>query len=653
VIVFFGFAIAIFNFIYTPITSTTRSFEMTTKATVAIATTAALGKATLNNGIFNTSDDRNSNNHDGKVFTVFVYLPWQDLHSETMYSYIHELCNPSPEMGPIWHQLPRNTNNVEFYVGPDEYLSESLKQVYREFNETTCGPIFFGQPKMEPDLKVHTTTYPGDYDCSGKVTHNNVCDVINTTNHILICHEPHRDMPELEIMTNVYFLTPAHRNHIVPWHFPSSFVKRRIKPVKPVFLVQGSFDDRRRNYAPLLRALELYQNQSFTIRFMGSAKELPAEYDPYADKIEVIHKPDAQYYMLHMIDVYAILPLVDGNVFYGTYWGGQKLTSSILWGRGFGMKFVVYDKLAELFELGNDAYTYGSDSNQNTDFNFEAAFGNALKGYETYDIDDFAKHTERPKMLMFKKVPPEIRDTTTTAIVSTVPVEAVTEPVVATNTPGIEEEEEATAIQMEIPSWVSEHPLIKQQEIRQLQWAMKQKMSMSQEPNEDHQSVSTATTTAARVIRAEFDERILKIAETPENRELQKKARLLIDNKMAAIVQPGYNATDTKQDPIFDNVIVSVRLDPTFMKAGNGYGQSARALVGEQMLKNLNGSCIVYGAGIDYETTFETGIARDLGCAVHAFDCTMTNEDRLSEYLAHQKMFPNLAFHPWWYVSVL
>jgi len=77
-------------------------------------------------------------------------------------------------------------------------------------------------------------------------------------------------------------------------------------------------------------------------------------------------------------------------------------------------------------------------------------------------------------------------------------------------------------------------------------------------------------------------------------------------------------------------------------------GASIKALVGESMLKQLNGTCVIYGAGVAYESNgFEVKMANRFGCAVHAFDCTMNDEEQLREYIHNQENLSNLAFHPW------
>ena len=58
------------------------------------------------------------------LFTVYLYVVWFDMHSETFYSYVQHLCDPSPEKEPIWRL---GSSNVEFYLGPQQRVSEPLR----------------------------------------------------------------------------------------------------------------------------------------------------------------------------------------------------------------------------------------------------------------------------------------------------------------------------------------------------------------------------------------------------------------------------------------------------------------------------------------------------------------------------------------------
>ena len=180
--------------------------------------------------------------------------------------------------------------------------------------------------------------------------------------------------------------------------------------------------------------------------------------------------------------------------------------------------------------------------------------------------------------------------------------------------------------------WISSDPLLRGQEERQFQW--EQTRRQQRDEGQDR-------------IRSEFQQEVVGIANSPLNQALQAKANMLLKEALFEFARDDYNSTDNREDPVFDDIIVAVNLTQGFMELGDGRGQSKKALVGERMFQQLNGTCVLYGAGIAYETSFETKFARRFGCAVHSFDCTMLDRERLKAYINRQKNLPNLAFHPW------
>jgi hypothetical protein len=102
--------------------------------------------------------------------------------------------------------------------------------------------------------------------------------------------------------------------------------------------------------------------------------------------------------------------------------------------------------------------------------------------------------------------------------------------------------------------------------------------------------------------------------------------------------------------------------------AKNPFNQ--KAVVGyERLLTKLPpASCTIYGAGLDYQSAFERRLAARTQCAIHTFDCTLTDPVRLERFLRHQQKSlraeqvrwdnlhrssklragrHNLAYHPW------
>jgi len=135
-----------------------------------------------------------------------------------------------------------------------------------------------------------------------------------------------------------------------------------------------------------------------------------------------------------------------------------------------------------------------------------------------------------------------------------------------------------------------------------------------------------------KTIRAEM--------ESPDNLELETRSKKLIEDALSQ----GENLTDMLP---FKDILVSLKLPLSLMKPGKGIGQDDRAIVGIGSLKAMEGDCVIYGAGIDYQNGYEVSMANETGCDVHAFDCTMTDEKKLFKYLHQQHDVHNLEFHPW------
>ena len=173
--------------------------------------------------------------------------------------------------------------------------------------------------------------------------------------------------------------------------------------------------------------------------------------------------------------------------------------------------------------------------------------------------------------------------------------------------------------------WLSNDTLLRGQEERLTHWEHSRKQHSGGE---------------GKRIRSEYEQKLRNIANSPSNIALQAKANLLLKQALATFAQENYNSTDTKTDPVYEDIIVAVDL-------GREYSGRAKTLIGESMFRRLNGTCVVYGAGIAYEPSFEINVAKNFVCAVHEFDCTMLDRERLQTFVERQKDIPNLAFHPW------
>jgi len=317
------------------------------------------------------SRKRNSQYQKDEATIIYLETAHVNLHYETFYSFIHTICNCNNDKDSHWSI---NTNTIpHFYVGPDYMLTVGFERVLREYNATTCGPIYFGTPEVDPHLTIVTTSYPSDFQPGHKRQYHNL---INDPRYIFICHE---DAPLLEEnATNVFFLTPRHNRYIVPSFFPPAFVQRHSKSIRqrhpekpPMFLVLGSFNNAyRRNIHSLVYPLKHYRDVNFTIRFLGGAsasatndvltKILHDNFPKDSHKIEFLPRVDTDEFMVCVSEADVVLPLVEGGNFYHEkgYQGGRKLTSSVMWGMGFHKKMILYRPLADVFGIKEDNKTY-------------------------------------------------------------------------------------------------------------------------------------------------------------------------------------------------------------------------------------------------------------------------------------------------------
>mmetsp|Transcript_5700 Transcript_5700/g.12354 ORF Transcript_5700/g.12354 Transcript_5700/m.12354 type:complete len:447 (-) Transcript_5700:217-1557(-) len=342
---------------------------------------------------------QHQNNHENNITIIYLETAYVNMHYETYYSFINEICSCNKEKDPYW---TINTKTIpHFYIGPLDMLTPSFEQILTEYNTTTsCGPIHFGTPPPQnnnnPHLTIVTTSYPNDFEPDHERQYHKL---INDTRYIFICHEDAPTSLEVSAM-NVFFLTPLHKRYIVPSFFPPTIVQRHSKSIRqqaqqllqqqqqqqhgpanstttatksPIFLVIGSFNNRyRRNVDSLIYPVSAHRDKNFTIRFLGGGSS-DASNDAlaallrnkfpkvdYDAKIQLLPRTDSREFMMRVGESDVILPLVDEGSFYHPkgYQGGRKLTSSVMWGLGFGKKMLLYRPLAEVFGIVEDNVTF-------------------------------------------------------------------------------------------------------------------------------------------------------------------------------------------------------------------------------------------------------------------------------------------------------
>lgn len=93
----------------------------------------------------------------------------------------------------------------------------------------------------------------------------------------------------------------------------------------------------------------------------------------------------------------------------------------------------------------------------------------------------------------------------------------------------------------------------------------------------------------------------------------------------------------------FGSVDVSLPLPAAYLRIANGEGggQLMKTFAGEELLRTYGKQCIVYGIGIAHTLLWEVKMAQ-LGCTVHAFDCTSD-----VAALSAEAASTGVTFHPW------
>ena len=193
---------------------------------------------------------------------------------------------------------------------------------------------------LQYDYRITVTAYPKDLE---KVEDDGV--------NYYICHNVFQTP-----LKNVIFLTPLGERSCSLTHLPYRTTKRATDV--PIYVIQGNIASVRRNYDLLLRILQHDHKYDFRIKVVGRGK-LPATFDRYADKLILRYDLGFESYHHEFADCYGILPLISkaSHPHYYT----RKLTSSINYGLGYDLQFVIDSDLQEIYNLKNACVYAGED----------------------------------------------------------------------------------------------------------------------------------------------------------------------------------------------------------------------------------------------------------------------------------------------------
>ena len=175
----------------------------------------------------------------------------------------------------------------------------------------------------------------------------------NDSMHFYIGHEI---SPELEMHSNIYFITPLSKNYISCHFLPFKEEKKKFKTELPIYIVQGNLDETRRDFSLLVKLLSQSYPFDFRIKLIGRG-DIPASLQPFSDKIIVKNNLNFQEFHAEFLDGYCLLPLVskENNPSYYK----NKLTSSVNYILGYQLKCIVDYDLQNIYHF-NNAYIYHS-----------------------------------------------------------------------------------------------------------------------------------------------------------------------------------------------------------------------------------------------------------------------------------------------------
>jgi hypothetical protein len=176
-------------------------------------------------------------------------------------------------------------------------------------------------------------------------------ETINDGKHFYISHSVCKK--EIQV-PNIYYLMPKNNNnYLICNSLP--FNDTKIKTDIPIYVIQGTISSKRRDFSLLETILKNTYNYDYKIKILGRGK-LGEEFDKYKDKLILKCNLNFIDYHKEFADVYAIIPLVSKNK--NSLYYKNKLTSSINYGLGYNLKFIIDNELNKIYNLNNSSFVY-------------------------------------------------------------------------------------------------------------------------------------------------------------------------------------------------------------------------------------------------------------------------------------------------------
>jgi hypothetical protein len=184
-------------------------------------------------------------------------------------------------------QLKAQGMSLEMLGMNDDSFNKYIKDKY---------PLIIFENKKNPDYLISCTVYQNDIN---KIPSKFV------NNQKYIAHEV---TPQLELNPNVWYLTPIAKKNVFEANI-LPFSNNNVSHDKPIYVIQGSLHNTKRNISLLTKILEFKYEYDFKIKVLGRNK-LDNSLKKYTDKIIIKNQLNFIDYHKEFNDCYCILPLI-------------------------------------------------------------------------------------------------------------------------------------------------------------------------------------------------------------------------------------------------------------------------------------------------------------------------------------------------------
>lgn len=258
----------------------------------------------------------------------------------------------------IYNLFSCHTEIIETIILNYHYLTKtdpSSDEIYLEFKKINTSfndyisrkypKIIINKLNKNYDYLINITAYPEDFKTK----------FVNSINNPKIFHICHDITDELLENKQIYFLTKLCNNNryikcdILPYQ------EKQYKNDIPIYIIQGDF--KRRDMNILKEILNHKFNTDFRIKICCRSNTIDMNLFKDLDTSKIIFclDKDFQEYHNEFLGCYCIIPLISKTITPVYY--TNKLTSSINYGLGYKLKFLIDDELQNIYNLEN-AYVY-------------------------------------------------------------------------------------------------------------------------------------------------------------------------------------------------------------------------------------------------------------------------------------------------------